>query len=404
MLNISEPPNENPNRTGFNHPIFEMAFRPYFLLGALTSIVGLVIWLASLTGNFVFDNTGVTALVWHINEMIFGFAATVAVGFIMTAVQTWAGRPTISKKPLAMLVLLWIAMRLSVWVNTRESMYLAIVLIALWWLTVVYNYARIVISGQNKRNYLFIPLLSAMGVVNVMMLTLDLLGHNQHAVHLGRVAVMLFTLLMTIIGGRVIPFFTVRGASTDPIQMPAMLEKIVVWLVVASVAVMALYPYVEIAMVFAVVMIAAGFCQLVRFGFWRTLKTFKVPLLWSLHLSYLMMAIGTLLLGVSQFNVGVQISSALHVITIGAVGLMILSMMSRVSLGHTGRLLQPSPAMSWAFLMMAISPLVRVVLPYMGMPFQGWTVSVLLWVIAMLIFLFVYIPILASPRTDHLRN
>ena len=404
MINISEPPNAKQDRSGFNHPIFELAFRPYFLLGALTSIVALVIWLASLTGNFVFDSTGVTALTWHVHEMIFGFGATVAVGFIMTAVQTWAGRPSFSKKPLAMLVLLWIVMRLSVWINTRESIYIAIGLIALWWAAVIYKYATIVFSAQNKRNYLFIPLLSVMAVVNVMMLTLDVLGFNTEAAHLGRIAVMLFTVLMTIIGGRVIPFFTVRGAQTDPIQMPALLEKIVLWLVVASVVLTALYPYLNMPMLYAGVLLTTGFAHLVRFGFWRSAKTLKVPLLWSLHLSYFMMALGTLLLGLTQFSLGIQTSSALHVITIGAIGLMILSMMSRVSLGHTGRMLQPKAIVSWAFMMMALAPIIRVVLPYFGLPFQGWTISVVLWVLAMLIFLLVYIPVLVSPRVDHLRS
>ena len=400
MLNISEPPSENPDRTGFNHPIFELAFRAFFLLGSFTSIVALIVWLANLNGKFSFELSGLSPTVWHAHEMIFGFAATVAVGFIMTAVQTWAGRPSISKKPLALLIGLWIIIRLAIWKNTGDSVYLAIGLLALWWSAVIFTYSRIVLTAQNRRNYLFIPLLAMMALVNLSILILDLNNQSQLALHLARTSVLLFTLLMTIVGGRVIPFFTVRGANTAPIKMPALLEHGTLLAVIISVIVYALGPSWVSSQVFTLVMFITGVLQLIRMGFWRSKDTLKISLLWSLHLSYLMMAIGTLLLGVSQVGVGVQVSTALHVITIGAIGLMILSMMSRVSLGHTGRMLTPRPIMSWAFLMIAFAALTRVILPYFGMVIEGWTISVALWVIANLIFLLIYIPILFSPRAS----
>lgn len=400
MLNISEPPSKETNTKGFNHPIFELAFRAFFILGSFTSIVALIVWLANLNGQFTFEHSGLSPTVWHAHEMIFGFAATVAVGFVLTAVQTWAGRPSLSKKPLALLVLLWIITRIAIWLNTGDSIYAAIVLQTVWWGAVIFSYSRIVITAQNRRNYLFIPLLTVIASVNIALLILDLNNESQLALHLARTAVLLFTLLMTVVGGRVIPFFTVRGANTAPIKMPALLEHGTLLAVIISVIVYALGPNWISSQVFTAVMLIVGTLQIIRISFWRSKETFRVSLLWSLHLSYLMMAIGTLLLGVSQIGVGVQVSTALHVITIGAIGLMILSMMSRVSLGHTGRMLTPSPFISWAFLMIAAAALSRVILPYFGMVVEAWTISVSLWVVANLIFLLIYIPILSSPRTS----
>jgi len=402
MLNISEPPGDTTDTSGFNHPVFELAFRPYFILGSFTSIVALIIWLANLNGIFSFELSGLSPTVWHAHEMIFGFAATVAVGFILTAVQTWAGRPSVSKKPLAALILLWILMRLALWVNTLDSIYFAIGLTVLWWLSVIVCYSKIVISAQNRRNYLFIPLLVAIGGLNIAILLLDINNDSQAALHLSRTTVIVFTLLMTIVGGRVIPFFTVRGANTKAIHMPKLLEHSVLVMSVLSVLAFAAGPNIVSTDVFIGVMLVTGSLHLIRLGFWRTINTIKVPLLWSLHLSYFMMALGTVLLGVSQLASGVAVSTALHVSTIGAIGLMIMSMMSRVSLGHTGRMLLPKPVVSVAFIMMAIAALIRVILPYYGLVIEAWAYSVVLWVVAQLIFLFVYIPILTRPKQHRL--
>lgn len=400
MLNISEPPSANQGTSGFNHPFFELAFRSHFLLASFTSIVALIVWLANLNSIFTFDLSGLSPTIWHAHEMIFGFGATVAVGFIMTAVQTWAGRPSLSKKPLAFLILLWCGIRVLFWMNTATSISMGILLQALWWMMIIYHYARIVITAQNRRNYLFIPLLIVMGTLNILMLYFDTNNQSLLALHLARSSVLLFTLLMTIVGGRVIPFFTIRGANTEAITMPKMLEHAILLVSVSAVVIFIAGPDYINTKVFIMVMLLSGSLHIVRMAFWRTSKTITVPLLWSLHLAYFMMALGLLLLGFSQIYAEVQVSSALHVITVGAIGLMITSMMSRVSLGHTGRMLTPKPIISWAFVFIFLAAIVRVVMPLFGLVVEAWTISVGLWVLAQLIFLLVYIPILTSPKVS----
>ncbi|NQY37001.1 MAG: NnrS family protein [Alteromonadaceae bacterium] len=139
---------------------------------------------------------------------------------------------------------------------------------------------------------------------------------------------------------------------------------------------------------------------------WRSIKTLNVPLLWSLHIAYLFMAIGLFMLGLSYYNVGLGFSNALHLITIGAIGLMILSMMSRVSLGHTGRPLKVKGVITLAFALMTFSALIRAILPgiqtaitqQFNVTLTAWNTSGLLWLAASLIFTFIYWPVLTSPN------
>ncbi len=146
--------------------------------------------------------------------------------------------------------------------------------------------------------------------------------------------------------------------------------------------------------------IITGCLQILRVGNWQTLKTLSTPLLWSLHLSYLNMGIGFILLGVSYINFNISFSSAIHMITVGTIGTMILSMMSRVSLGHTGRLLQVNRWISFSFALLLISTLFRVLLPLLGYLMQGYIIAAICWAFGFSIFIFNYAPILMRARPD----
>ena len=218
MLKTHEPKqSKNKQYEWFNLPVFALAFRSFFLLGMLSSSTSLIIWLASLNGLSLLNAQGLSPTIWHIHEMLFGFAATVAVGFILTAVQTWTGQASISGKPLVSIVALWMAVRTAIWFNSEFSIYLAISLQTLWWLLVITIYSHLIFTAKNRRNYLFIPLLCALALINLSILLTDITGDHAIALHLSRSTVLLFIILMSVVGGRVIPFFTVKGANTDVI-------------------------------------------------------------------------------------------------------------------------------------------------------------------------------------------
>lgn len=384
-------------------PILELAFRPFFLLASLVSMVSVAIWLAQLNGYWVQPTAGLSAHVWHGEQMIFGFAASIAAAFILTAVQTWTGLPSVSGNRLLVLVVIWSVARSLLLINHQDTMVMAIVMQSAWWLLVVISLAKILWQSRNARNYLFVPLLSVLAVINIAVMILDLSDRSDLALHLLRAAVLLFGLLMAVVGGRVIPFFTKAGLQrigTD-IEVACAniyIERSLLILSLLGVAVFASSKFISIGISPAYFMIAAGVMHLVRLSRWQGLKTKKVSLLWSLHLSYLLLAVGMMLLGASYFIDALRFSDALHLLTIGAMGLMIVSMMSRVSQGHTGRELKPKKVISLAFVALLIAALVRVLLPLVSHWQLGWNISGALWMLSLISFIASYLFILSAPK------
>ena len=398
MINITEP--EKIETGIFGKPIFNLAFRSFFLLAALFSSLGLIVWSLNLNGINLLPETGLSALVWHTHEMLFAFAATVAVGFILTAVQTWTGVSSLKGRSLALLVAIWLLIRGFIWANTNTSILLAVVFSLIWWLLVIVNFSRIVFKANNQRNYLFIPILTLLACLNLGLLIADTNGFSALAMHLAKTVVIVFCLIMTLVGGRVIPFFTVRGANTPPAESIPLVEKLMMPLSSVAIATYAFSYLITMPIIVGITLIILGVVQLIRMSGWHSLKTTKVPLLWSLHISYSAMALGLILMGVSYFIHHITFSSGLHLVTIGAMGLMILAMMSRVSLGHTGRKLEVKTIISVSFMFLIAAALARVIMPLVGMHLLGWSVSAILWCLAFVCFLLVYTPILFAPRQD----
>lgn len=381
------------------HALFDLPFRSFFLCAVLASIVSLGLWSAYLNGNLTALNGELSATVWHIHEMLFAFAATVAVGFILTAAQTWTGRASIKGLPVIALLVLWIAVRICLLVNTNTSVSLAVVLQSIWWLSVITIYAKLVLSAKNRRNYLFIPLLTTLMLLNIGVLLFDLNDRTDLALHFARAAVLMFGLMMGIMGGRVIPFFTTAATRTSKIITPWFLTPMLLVTSIAGISVFFIGKFISLPFTPATLMIASGVLHIIRLGFWRSRVTINVPLLWSLHLSYFCLGLGLILLGLSYLLPALQFGDALHLLTIGAMALMIFAMMSRVSLGHTGRALQTHKAVPFSFALLITAAFVRAFLPLLQQHQIAWHLSAILWILAGLIFLVIYSPILAKPRT-----
>lgn len=397
------------------HPALDLPFRSYFLLAVASSLFALGIWAAYFNGYFTFAGNSISPLTWHIHEMIFGFGATVAVGFILTAAQTWTGQPSIKGWPVLGFIALWLLIRVELFINLPSTIIIAIVLQSFWWLGSIVVFTRLVLKSKNRRNYLFIPLLSVLMLLNITLLLLDFNGHYELTRHIARTCVLMFCLLMGILGGRVIPFFTVSGAKLSPITSPSWLTPLLTITSISGVVVFFSSAFFYFPFSPAGLMIAAGVLHLIRQGYWRSFATRNIALLWSLHLSYFSLGLGLILLGLSYLSadgtgfiqLAIPFGDALHVITIAAMGLMIFAMMSRVSLGHTGRALTPSKLVSWIFFLIMISALARAILPslsflpiLMNQTLVAWNISALAWLIAGVLFLKVYLPILTTKKIE----
>lgn len=379
--------------------LLRLAFRPFFLLGSLFSIFSLLLWAAAITGALELSVYG-GPLWWHSHEMLFGFVSAIVVGFLLTAVQNWTGQQGVRSTFLACLVLLWLAGRVVFFLPAFLPFgLLALIDIAFLPLAAL-TLAWPVVRVKQWRNIIFVPLLLAMTLANMAM---HCSVHTQDALlqfQAGNAMVLLVTLLMSIMAGRVLPMFTANGTKTPRVEAIGWLEKAA--LITMLLAVAAVLGAANVAPgVVAWCCFAAAASHAVRAARWRIWVTLRTPLVWSLHLSYWCIPLGLLLWGLSIVTPAVTHSQAVHTLTVGAMGMMILAMISRVSLGHTGRPITVGKGMALAYIALFSAFVVRVFGLYWIDNYAGIIVSaVVLWVLAYGSFVVLYLPILSRPRLD----
>lgn len=376
-----------------------LAFRPFFLLGALFSVISLVIWGGLLNGLFTINVFG-GGHWWHIHEMLFGFISAIVVGFLLTAVKTWTGQIGLSGLKLFSLVFLWLTGRILLLMPTMLPQEIISALDIMFLPLAALLLAIPIVKVKLWRNLIFVPLLLVMSYTNAMMHYSIYIGSSQRLLLASTTMVLLITLLMCLMGGRVFPMFTANGTQTKRVLPIGWLEKsslvFLFLLVVISLFQLTLFP--ELMAGLYIVTAILHFYRLAR---WRIWVTFRTPLVWSLHASYLFIPTGLLLLGVSEVSLIITKSQAIHALTVGAMGLMILSMISRVSLGHTGRMIIANKIMTLAFGLMLLSGLIRVFGQELIIgPVSHLTIAITFWSIAFGIFLIQYFPILTSARVD----
>lgn len=420
--------------------LLRMAFRPFFLLAGSWAVLAISLWLAQL-GGLWHGNQLLPATLWHGHEMLFGFGALVAAGFLLTAAQNWTARQGLQGRLLLLSCLLWLSARLLALFATGNVGFWCLLACQFgWWLCVLWALAQQLIPAQSRNNYVFLPLLTLMALLNISVLLLA----NQQPLLAGLLCqsmVLLFCLLMGIVGGRVIPFFTARTTQTAQPKTPK-LDRALFWLTCVGIAVFISNSLLLVladaanAIVLALrvsgatLLVGTGVLHLFRLGVWSNWQLRRHPLLWSLHGAYLAMALGILLLGLLLLHhAGVDAMLAagfidvpallpnaltlqkdmLHLLAISAMAGMMLAMMARVSLGHTGRPLEAKPLMSLAFAAVLVAGLVRsvaTVTPTLladalsPTTFQLWLVSGLLWLGAFALFVRCYWPVLTQARLD----
>ncbi len=380
-------------------PPLRFAFRPLFILPSLLSVIAVVVWVAILKGDVQWS-ASLAANIWHGHEMIFGFAATVAFGFLLTAAQTWTGVRSIKGWNLGVVVILWLVARIA-FLSQSELFFIVGIISEASWLAICVGYfTYMVVKSNNRRNFIFVPLLSLISILNIATLLSAFTGEILVSSHLSYSAVFLVSTMVTVVGGRVIPFFTTRSLDLKPIIGNVYLERtIAIMMFLSTLGFISSYLFSS-SILLASCFILTGCLQIFRMKNWQTKKTFSTPLLWSLHLSYLNMGIGFILLGTSYITHDISFSSAIHTITVGTIGTMIIAMMSRVSLGHTGRPLQINTVISLSFLLLLSATLFRVLFPLIGWLMQGYIFSAACWAIGFSIFIYYYAPILMRARPD----
>ncbi|MFQ3176123.1 MAG: hypothetical protein ACI93H_001120 [Psychromonas sp.] len=393
MINISNATNNPKPSIAF----FEFAFRPLFLLASLFSIFALLVWNSILTGNIDLNLYG-GSLWWHMHEMLFAFVAAIIVGFLLTAVQNWTGVRGLHGKGLMLLVALWLIARiLFFFPNTLPHVLIAIVDIAFLPLAATVL-AYPIIKVKLWRNLLFIPILLIMAGANAMMHYSSASQNPQLMSTASTVMALLVTLVMCVMGGRVFPMFTANGTKTPRIKAIAWLEKLAIGSTLL--AVLTAFNFIQLpSIVIAIIFFVASAANALRAFRWKIWVTFKTPLVWSLHISYWCIAIGLLMVGLSQITTSVTHSQGIHALTIGAMASMILAMISRVSLGHTGRNIAVGKVMTMAFIAIILAFIMRVFGSYWIVNYSHViSIAIGFWVIGYACFVALYFPILTKAR------
>lgn len=382
-------------------PLFSYGFRPFFLLAGLSAPLFLVVWLLVLADIVTLPGS-VSALAWHSHEMLFGFVAAAIAGFLLTAVPSWTGTKALSGRPLVGLVVVWLAGRVASLPFLADSIPAALIDLAFFPALAAALATPLVRAGKTQ-NMMFLVLLALLTLGNLL-IRLDWLDIAPGATARGLALVSGVVLMMiAVIGGRIIPAFThnalrARGEEIKLMAPPA-ISKLALGLTAAAVVVDVLLPETVAAGILA---LAAGAAHLVRFVHWRTDRTAHDPLLWILHLGYGWVIAALLLKGMWLLG-DVAIGAAWqHALNVGAFATMILAVMSRASLGHTGRPLVASGATVMGYAALTAATIARISVPLLPGAWQsnGLALAGSLWILAFGLFVAVYAPILIGPRPD----
>jgi len=329
--------------------------------------------------------------------MLFGYAAAVVAGFLLTAVRNWTGINTPNGTPLALLALLWLLGRLLPWlapwlpaalIAAVDLAFLPLLALALkgplW-------------QGKQRSNRIFVPVLLAMAIANLLF-HLQPLGVAATAQRGTDAMLMLLVLMIGILAGRVMPFFAQSVLPGFQAKRYEWAERGTFWIVAALALAEAALPT---PWLIAPLAVAAAVAQAVRFYGWHDGRIWRRPILWVLYAGVAWIIFGLFLWSLASVGLA-PANVARHAITVGGVGVVTLGMMARVSLGHTGRPMQPPRYIDWSFTALNLAAALRVFGPWI-MPerYNLWLhLSGGIWSLCFLAFLLHYTPILIKPRVD----
>lgn len=374
--------------------MLRLGFRPFYLGAAVFGALAVPLWLALFMG-WISLSLSVAPLLWHAHEMLFGFAAAVIVGFLLTAGKAWTALSTPRGAFLGVLFGLWLAARIAGIVGPY-ALYAVLDLLLLPAVAAVL--IDVLVRARNRRNLALAGILILLSLTNLCFHLAVLGAITLSPLRALHGALALIVMIECVMAGRVLPAFTnsvVRGLN---LKVRPRLEQVTLALTVLAL----LAWVVEAPPAFsASAFVLAAAAHLVRQWSWRPGATRSFPILWVLHAAYVWLPLGFALLALAQMG-WVSVSAGVHALAIGATGGLIIGMVTRTARGHTGRPLQASKAEVLAYALVMAAAVLRVVLPLLA---PQWLVQLLLaaalaWSAALAIYLVIYTPWLLSTRLD----
>lgn len=380
-------------------PLWMTAFRPFFLLGTMYALLAIIAWLSILFGWMPFPFKG-SAIDWHGYELVFGFLRAILIGFLFTAGQNWTGKTLLKGSSLLLITLLWIFGRF-IFLNHQllAAISFGIDMTADLWIVflLVKNFH---VKGQDRNriiayNYVlfFICHLFA-GFASFNVIPFE---DTLHYVHL---AIFLVVLFVMIIAGRILPFFTSAALPEASPKNNVWVEKWNNPLFFVFLASEFIIYWIDSARFgSAILSILLGCLNIYRLAKWDSYKAIRVPILLVLHIAYFWLALGFIFFALYRLNL-FPASSAYHLFTIGGLSAFIYGMVTRVSLGHTGRKIIASKLIQFGYVLLNLAVIIRVGMPLISYHKESYLIAGLFWIIAFGIFVSQYFKILFSPRLD----
>lgn len=401
---------ENSNRAHQSQTAFDIffsyGFRPFFLLGAVYAVLVMALFLFSIGihhagGDIINMSISLAPHAWHGHEMLFGFTMAVIAGFFLTAVPNWTGTRPVRGLPLAALTGTWLLGRLAMGFSAYLSPSIVAAMDLLFAPFLGILVFKAMLSAESKRNFIFLPILLLLFAANAAFHLEQLGFYDDGAALSQRLGLGTIALLLTIVGGRVVPAFTtnaLRKQGIENLPVNNSVLNVVGILSVLALLVADTFAPSETSLTGWLALIAAVTNGL-RLILWKGYLTLKQPIVWVLHLGFLWLVIGLALRAFTDLSDLMSPQSAMHALTAGAIGTMTLAVMSRAALGHTGRALQVNGFVTFAYLLISIGTLARIITPTWAPSIynEGMLFAGMCWLSAFSIFAAVYWPILTGP-------
>ena len=375
--------------------LFSYGFRPFFLAAGAWAAFGVLLWLPQYLGRLTLP-TAFGALDWHIHEMLYGYVAAAIAGFLLTAIPNWTGRLPVNGWPLAGLAALWLAGRAAILASGLIGEVAAAAIDVSFLATLAAVAAREIVAGKNWRNLRVLVVLGVLILGNVVFhAEVMLRGFADYGI---RIAIAAIVLLISLIGGRIVPSFTGNWLSrNNPGRRPAPFSRFDMATIALSAAALIAWIVAPAHAVAGALLLLAGCLQAVRLARWAGDRAFADRLVLVLHVAYVFVPLGFLLLGAAVFTAAVPPSAGIHAWTAGAIGLMTLAVMTRASLGHTGRALAAGPGTQAIYALVLLAACLRVVAALIGslalIDYAGG-----LWIAGFALFVALYGPLLVMRK------
>lgn len=390
-------PHKHPSSLG----LFTQGFRPFFLAAGLWAAVSVPVWIVLFVGGRTLPSR-FDAPTWHIHEMLFGFVMAAIAGFLLTAIPNWTHRLPVRGGPLALLAGLWLLGRIDCLVSALVPFWIAVIADLSFPAALIGVVAREIVAGRNWRNLPMIAPVTVLAIANLLMH----LEAGQIAVPSGlgwRLGLFAIIVLLSVVAGRIVPSFTRNWLAKRPgAELPirhGWIERISLGTLHGGLLLWAIIPtFLPVGLL----LLVGAALNLWRLLLWRGAATAAEPLLLILHIGYAWLVLGVALLGLSLLGTDVPETGAIHALTTGAIGTMILAVMTRATRGHTGRDLSADRRTILIYGLATLAAFTRVAAAF-G---TAWSMPLLLssaslWVAAFAGFVLAYGPMLVISRDGH---